>query len=197
MNVRVDAAGRQYLTLARDDLRAGADHDRDAGLRIRVAGLAECCDAAVLDADVGFHDAPVVDDQRVRDHEIHRVGGSALTLTHAVTNDLATAELHFVAVHRVVGLDLDHELGVAEPHAVAGGRAEHVGVGAPRDLHGSGPMTRPRNPYTRRSPASATSSTVRSCPGSKRTAVPAGMFSRNPSAAARSKRSASFVSAKW
>ena len=135
MNVRVDAAGREYLAFARDDLRAGADHDRDAGLRVRIAGFADACDAAVLDADVGLYDAPVVDDQRVRDHEIHGVGGWALTLAHAVADDFAAAELHFVAIDRVIRLDLDHELRVAEPHAIAGGRAEHVGVRASRDLH--------------------------------------------------------------
>ena len=42
-----------------------------------------------------------------------------------------------------------------------------------------------------------TSVTSRVWPGSKRTAVPAGMSSRMPRAAARSKRSAALVSAKW
>ena len=55
---------------ARDGFGAGADHDRDARLRVGIAGLADADDAAVLDADVGFDDAPVVEDQRVRDHEV-------------------------------------------------------------------------------------------------------------------------------
>ena len=58
----------------------------------------------------------------------------ALALPHAVANDLAAAELDLVAVDRVIGLDLDDELGVAEPHAVARRRAEHVGVSAARNL---------------------------------------------------------------
>ena len=72
----------------------------------------------------------------------------ALALAHAVADHLAAAELDLVAVDGVVGLDLDDELGVAEAHAVARRRAEHVGVGAARDLAhgGSGPMTRPRKP---------------------------------------------------
>ncbi len=41
-------------------------------------------------------------------------------------------------------------------------------------------MTLPWKPNTRRAPASATSSTVRDWPGSKRTAVPAAMFRRMP-----------------
>ena len=57
----------------------------------------------------------------------------------------------------------------------------------------SRPMTRPLKPFYPRSPSSATSSTVRHCPGSKRTAVPAAMFRRKPRAAARSKSSALLV----
>ena len=49
---------------AGDDLGARADHDVDAGLDVGVAGLADRRDAAVLDADVGLDDAPVVEDQR-------------------------------------------------------------------------------------------------------------------------------------
>ena len=41
-----------------------ADHQRrvDAVHRVGVAGLADADDAAVADADVGLHDAPVVED---------------------------------------------------------------------------------------------------------------------------------------
>ena len=48
----------------------GADRDGDAGLDVGIAGLADLPDAAVLDADVGLDDAPVVDDQRVGDHGV-------------------------------------------------------------------------------------------------------------------------------
>ncbi len=41
-------------------------------------------------------------------------------------------------------------------------------------------MTRPAKPYTSRLPAKATSSTSRLWPGSKRIAVPAAIFNRNP-----------------
>ena len=120
----------------------------DVRLRVGIAGLADPDDVPVLDADVGFDDAPMVEDQRVRDDHVDAVRGFALALSHAVADDLAAAELDLVAVHRVIGLDLDHELRVAEAHAVAGRGAEHVGVGAARNLaHRSrGPMTRPRNP---------------------------------------------------
>ena len=53
-----------------------------------------------------------------------------LALAHAVADHLAAAELHLLAVDREVLLDLDEEVGVGEPDPVAGGRAEHVGIGA-------------------------------------------------------------------
>ena len=120
----------------------------------------------------------------------------ALALAHAVADHLAAAELHFLAVDGEIALDLDDELGVGEAHAIADRRAEHLGIGAAADLHrvrllavafARGRAARslrparraapsPRRGSRRRcaSPASATSSTVRACPGSKRTAVPAG-----------------------
>src|SRR5690606_7677436 len=62
VNVRVEAAGSEDLALARDRLGARADDNVDVRLDVRVAGLADGGDLAVLDADVGFDDAPVVDD---------------------------------------------------------------------------------------------------------------------------------------
>ena len=58
----------------------------------------------------------------------------ALALPHAVADHLAAAELHFLAVDGEVLLDLDPQLGVGEAHAVAGGGAEHLGIGLARDL---------------------------------------------------------------
>jgi hypothetical protein len=49
-------------------------------------------------------------------------------LPHAVADHLAAAELHLLAVGGEILLDLDDEIGVGEPHAVARGRAEHVGI---------------------------------------------------------------------
>ena len=56
-----------------------------------------------------------------------------LALAHAVADDLAAAELHLLAIDGEVLLDLDEELGVGEAHLVAGGRAEHVGIGGAGD----------------------------------------------------------------
>ena len=70
---RVDRAGGDDHPLAGDDLGARADDDVHARLHVGVAGLADGGDAAAAQADVGFHDAPVVDDHRVGDHAVDRV----------------------------------------------------------------------------------------------------------------------------
>ena len=67
MDVRVDAAGGEDLAFAGDHLGAGADDDVDAGLDVGIAGLADAGDAAVLQADIGLDDAPMVEDERVGD----------------------------------------------------------------------------------------------------------------------------------
>jgi hypothetical protein len=50
---------------------------------------------------------------------VSATSATALALAHAVADHLAAAELHFLAVDGVVLLDLDPELGVGEPHAIA------------------------------------------------------------------------------
>ena len=135
MDVRVEAAGGEDFSFARDHLGAGADDDGDVRLDVRIAGLADRGDAAFLQADVGLHDAPVIDDQRVGDDGVDRallVGD--LRLAHAVADHLAAAELHLLAVGGEILLDLDDQIGVGEPHAVAGGGPEHVDIGAALDL---------------------------------------------------------------
>ena len=90
-------------------------------------------DAAVRDRDIGLDDAPMIDDQRVGDDRIGRAFGlRRLRLPHAVADDLAAAELDLLAIDRQVALDLDEQIGIGEPDPVAGGRAEHVGIGGAR-----------------------------------------------------------------
>ena len=135
MNMAVDAAGSDDHAFAGDDFGAGADDYRDAGLDVRVAGLADGGDAAVLQADVGLDDAGHgIDDQRVGDDGIDGFRRNALALAHAVADDLAAAEFHFFAVDRVVLLDLDDQFGIGQTQAVAGGRAEHFGIGLTGDF---------------------------------------------------------------
>ena len=134
MDVSVEAAGSEDLAFAGDDFGAGTDDDADAGLDVGIAGLADGKNFSVLDADVGFDDAPVIEDQRIGDDGVDRallVGN--LRLAHAVADHLAAAEFHLLAVDGEIFLDLDDEVRVGEPHLVAGRGPEHVGIG--RALH--------------------------------------------------------------
>ena len=135
MDVGVEAAGGEDFSFAGDDLGTGTDNDGDARLDVGIAGLADGRDAALFQADVGFDDAPVVEDQRIGDDGVDRallVGD--LALPHAVADHLAAAEFHFLAVDGEILFDLDDQIGVGQPHAVAGGRPEHVRIG--RAFHG-------------------------------------------------------------
>ena len=71
MDMRVNAARRHDIALATDDLRAGADDDVHAGLHVRVARLANGDDAPALQTNVGLHNAPMVDDERIGHHAIN------------------------------------------------------------------------------------------------------------------------------
>ena len=129
MDVGVEAAGGEDLALARDHFGAGPDDDGDAGLDVRIAGLADRRDQPVLQADIGLHDPPMVEDDRVGDDGVDRAARvGRLRLPHAVADHLAAAELHLFAVGGEILLDLDDELGVGEAHPVAGRGAEHLGV---------------------------------------------------------------------
>ena len=70
MDVRVDAAGGEDLALAGDDFSPGADEDSDARLNVGIAGLADAGDMSVLDADVGFDDSPVIENERIGDDRV-------------------------------------------------------------------------------------------------------------------------------
>ena len=59
--------------------------------------------------------------------------GACAALAHAVANHFAAAEGDFVAVYGEVLLDFDHQFGVGQPDAVAGGGAVEVGVGTAWD----------------------------------------------------------------
>ncbi|VVN59610.1 hypothetical protein PS685_03171 [Pseudomonas fluorescens] len=136
VDMGVDAACGEDHAFAGDHFGAGADGDGDVGLDIRVAGLADGVDAPVLEAHIGFDDAPVIDNQRIGDQRVDHFTGEQLALPHAVTNHLATAELHFFAVGGEVVLDLNPQLGVGQADLVADGGAEHVGVSLTGDFHG-------------------------------------------------------------
>ena len=150
MNVGIEPASGQDPALSRDRLGRRSDDDSDAGLRIRIPGLADTGDASVPDPHVGLDDPAAVHDQRIGDD---RIGGAPaardLALAHAVADHLAAAELHLLAIGREIALDLDDEIGVGKPDPVAGRRAVHGRIGGARDIRrhqSSPPMTFRLNP---------------------------------------------------
>ena len=137
MDMGVEAARREDLALARDDLRARADEDIDARLDLGIARLSDFRDAPVAQADIAFHDAPMVEHDHIGDDRIHgAIGAGGLRLAHAIANDLAAAEFHLFAIDGEILLDLDIERGVGEPHLVALRGAEHIRIGGAGKLVG-------------------------------------------------------------
>src|SRR5690606_11589860 len=197
------------LAVPGDDLGGRADDQRlvDAVHGVGVARLADADDPAVADADIGLDHAPVVEDDRPGDHQ---VGGAlrarARRLAHRLADHLPAAEQHLVAgrgsAAAVLG-DLDQQVGVGQPDAVADRGAEQVDVAGALDGRHRGPLSSSapeysrRRPGTRRAPASGTSTTSRSTPGSNRTEVPAGMSRWRPHAAARSHSTPGLTAARW
>ena len=175
VDVAVDAAGGEDAALAGEDLRRRADPQRgvDAVGDVGVAGLAERDDAPVADADVALDDAPVVEHDGVRDHQIGRaLGARRRALQHRLADRLAAAEDGLVAADAVVALDLDPEVGVGEPHLVADGRAVERGVAVAADPHSVPSRRRPGHaPRARRARRARRRVDT---PGSNRTDVPAG-----------------------
>ena len=106
-----------------------------AVLHIGVARLADADDETIAQADVGFDDAPMIDNQRVGDDGVeHAIGArGAATLAHAVADDFAAAEFDFFAVNGEIALDARPQFGVGQTDAIARRRA--IGRGVGRALH--------------------------------------------------------------
>ncbi len=121
--MRVDGARGDDPSLARDDIGRGADDHVDAVADIGVAGMPDSDDATVPDADIGADDAPPVEDDRVRDDGVEgAVRSGRRRLRHGLADRLAPAEDRLFAADGEVALDLDPQIGVAEPHLVSDGR---------------------------------------------------------------------------
>ncbi len=72
MNMGIDPARRQDFPLAGNHLGPRTNDDIDAGLYIRIAGLADAGDPAIGNRHVRLNDPPMIDDQRIGNHRIHR-----------------------------------------------------------------------------------------------------------------------------
>ena len=113
MDMRVESAGGHDQVLSGDDFSCGADDEIgiDTSHGVRIAGLSHFDDAAVADADIAFHDSPMIDDQSVGDDEIECAADAfarrGTALAHAVADHFTAAESDFVAISGIVTLDFD------------------------------------------------------------------------------------------
>ena len=135
VDVGVDAASRENFAFTGDDFGAGADDDGDVWLGVGVAGFADGGNSTVLQADVGFDDAPPIEYQGVGDDGVHDGVIRPLALAHAIADDFAATEFYFVAVVGGVAFNLDPQFGVAQADSVTHCGAVHVGVGLSCYLH--------------------------------------------------------------
>ena len=140
MDMHIKPACGQDAPFTGDDFRARADDDVHIGLRVGIARLANRGNPPAAQADICFHHAPMVQDQRIGDNGIHRaIGARDLRLAHAIANHLAAAEFHFLTIGGQVALNLDEDFRIGQAHTVAHGWAIHAGISGARDFrcHGS------------------------------------------------------------
>src|SRR5262245_15035900 len=126
----VDATGSDDAAFPGDHFGTRTDNYGDVRLHIGIASLAYGGNAAVLDGDIGLHDPPVIDDQRVGDDGVDcALAAGTLRLSHAVADHFPASELHLLAIDREILLHLDDEVGIREAHPVAHRGAEHLRIG--------------------------------------------------------------------
>src|SRR5215470_1258916 len=103
----VNATRGDNVTFASDHLGCRTDNQGDIRLHIRIASLADGGNTTVLDADIGLHNSPVIENERIGDDRINRaLAAGALRLTHPVANDFPASKLQLLAIDREVLLDL-------------------------------------------------------------------------------------------
>src|SRR5262245_48730464 len=109
--MRVDAAGGDNLAFASDQLGPGSDNDVDVGLHVGIASLADGGNAAIRNGNIGLHNPPVIENERIGDHRINcAFSAGTLRLTHAVADDFPASKLHLLAVGRKIPFHLDDEV---------------------------------------------------------------------------------------
>src|SRR4029079_4277710 len=126
MDVRIDPTRGHDTSLGGDYLRRGTECHRvcpsgygvqeprsQSVLNSRIAGVPYSHDAAVFHADITLHHAEHgVDDQRVCEHQIQRVGiARKRRLPHTVANNLPAAKLYLIAVTSALGDEIPLDLG--------------------------------------------------------------------------------------
>ena len=96
MGIKPASGGNQAFT--GNGFGAGADNNVDIGLNIRITGFADGVNAAVFKSDIGFNDAPVIQNKGIGDDRVDGVLATALGLPHAVSDNFAAAEFDFIAL---------------------------------------------------------------------------------------------------
>src|SRR5262244_2882481 len=143
MDVHVDAAGSNNLAFPGDHFCSRSNNNVDARLHIGIASFADSDDPTVLQADIGLHNSPVIENQCVGYHRVDRaIAARTLRLTHTVTDDLPASEFHFLAVGGEVLLHLDDEVRVGKAHLVADCWTKHLCIGG--TTHSVGHFRYPR-----------------------------------------------------
>ncbi len=142
----VDRARRGDEPAGRNDPGGRVDHHVDAVLDVRVAGVADARDLAVLDADVRLHDAEHrVDHEGAGDAEVEgRVAAAGRLGEHAVADVAAGADQAFLSDRHQVPLDAGEQVRVAQPYQVALGRPVQRAVdrAVQREGHSANPCSR-------------------------------------------------------
>src|ERR1700739_1631519 len=138
MDMRIKTAGGYDHAFAGNGFRARSDNNVHAGLNIWISRFTDSSDTAVINADIGFDDPPMIQDHSIRDDRINSIFDRTLGLAHAIPDDFTAAELHLFPVNREVFFDLDYELGISQTDSIAHRWTEHFCVRLSGDLHGKG-----------------------------------------------------------
>ncbi len=129
MYVCINPPRSEDLSFTGNHLGARPDDNIDAILHIGVATFTDGGNATLFNTHIGFNNAPVIENQGIGNQGIDCFSTQPLALTHAVSNHLATAKLHFIAVAGVIFFDFDKKFGVTQTHPVANGGAVHLRIG--------------------------------------------------------------------
>ena len=130
MNMTIKATRCENFILTRNNFCSRPNHDCDAALDIGIACFANRSNAAIFEADIGFHNAPMIHNQRIGNHSIHGTCRICnLRLTHAITDDFAAAKFHFLAIKGEVFLHFNQQGCISEAHTIARCGTIHGNIG--------------------------------------------------------------------
>src|SRR6266481_8995260 len=95
----INATGGDDLAFACNHFGSRPDNYDDVWLHVGIARIADGRNTPILDRDIGLHNSPVIENERVGDDGINRaLATRTLRLTHAVANDFSASELHLLAI---------------------------------------------------------------------------------------------------